>query len=237
MPRCARDPARARAESEALLQVDPWDWRAVWMTGVAAMAAGDVPGAISAFNAVYGQVPGELAPKLALARACELADERGWRPGCTPCARGLTAPTSSRRAVRPGPAGPGRRPDHRRPRRVGTHPAGQPGVRRSTPATGIAARGRRRDAGRPRRGVVGGRACGAASAANRPARRDPRSRTGNDRARWRQAVGVVGVTMTGRTCAGRSKSAYRSAARLSDDLDERIELVDRANTVRPRSLT
>ena len=74
-------PPRARAECEALLQIDPWDWRAVWMTGVAAMAADDVPGAVSSFNAVYGQVPGELAPKLALARACELADEREMATG------------------------------------------------------------------------------------------------------------------------------------------------------------
>ena len=31
--------------------------------------------AISSFNSVYGQLPGELAPKLALARACELGGE------------------------------------------------------------------------------------------------------------------------------------------------------------------
>ena len=48
---------------------------------------------------------------------------------------------------------------------------------------------------------------------------------------------VVGVTMTEPDVRRALESAYRSAARLSDDLDERIELVDRANTVRPRSLT
>ncbi|TCO48690.1 serine/threonine-protein kinase PknG [Kribbella antiqua] len=58
-----------------LLAGDPWEWRAVWMAGLVALARGDSPGAQSAFNAVYGQVPGELAPKLALAIACELSGE------------------------------------------------------------------------------------------------------------------------------------------------------------------
>jgi serine/threonine-protein kinase PknG len=58
-----------------LLAGDPWEWRAVWMAGLVALARGDAAGAQSAFNAVYGQVPGELAPKLALAIACELSSE------------------------------------------------------------------------------------------------------------------------------------------------------------------
>jgi serine/threonine-protein kinase PknG len=58
-----------------MLTTDPWEWRAVWMSGLAALARGDVATAQSAFNAVYGQVPGELAPKLALALACEESNE------------------------------------------------------------------------------------------------------------------------------------------------------------------
>ena len=54
-----------------LLTEDPWEWRAVWLSGLAALRRGDPTAAQSAFNAVYGQVPGELAPKLALAYACE----------------------------------------------------------------------------------------------------------------------------------------------------------------------
>jgi serine/threonine-protein kinase PknG len=79
--------ARARAALEAgrpeitqevvaaLLREDPWEWRAVWVSGLAALACGDVRVARAAFNAVYGQVPGELAPKLALAVSCENSDE------------------------------------------------------------------------------------------------------------------------------------------------------------------
>jgi serine/threonine-protein kinase PknG len=58
-----------------MLTADPWEWRAVWMSGMAALARGDFAAAQSAFNAVYGQVPGELAPKLALALACEESNE------------------------------------------------------------------------------------------------------------------------------------------------------------------
>ncbi|MGV8850593.1 MAG: tetratricopeptide repeat protein, partial [Propionibacteriaceae bacterium] len=58
-----------------LLAADPWEWRAVWLSGMASLKIGDWSTAQSSFNAVYGQVPGELAPKLALAVACEQGGE------------------------------------------------------------------------------------------------------------------------------------------------------------------
>lgn len=60
---------------QALLRADPWEWRAVWVAGLGSLANRDYANAQASFNAVYGQVPGELAPKLALAMACELGDE------------------------------------------------------------------------------------------------------------------------------------------------------------------
>ncbi|EWT03643.1 serine/threonine protein kinase [Intrasporangium oryzae NRRL B-24470] len=68
---------RDLAESAAakLLAADPWEWRAVWIQGLAALERGDARAAQAFFNAVYGQVPGELAPKLALAHACEKAGD------------------------------------------------------------------------------------------------------------------------------------------------------------------
>ncbi|MBM9459223.1 protein kinase [Nocardioides sp. zg-536] len=65
------DPVTAKAHAQALLADDPWEWRALWVEGLAAVQAGDWDTAQAAFNAVYQQVPGELAPKLALAFACE----------------------------------------------------------------------------------------------------------------------------------------------------------------------
>ncbi len=64
-------PSEAMAAGNQILAKDPWDWRGLWIQGLAAMATNDVPTAVASFNAVYGQLPGELAPKLALARACE----------------------------------------------------------------------------------------------------------------------------------------------------------------------
>jgi serine/threonine-protein kinase PknG len=61
----------AMAQSTALLQADPWEWRALWVSGLAALQQEKWDDAAAAFNAVYHQVPGELAPKLALALACE----------------------------------------------------------------------------------------------------------------------------------------------------------------------
>ena len=66
------DVASAVAE---ILQRDPWEWRGLWLQGLLAMQRGDAATAVGSFNSVYGQLPGELAPKLALARACELAGE------------------------------------------------------------------------------------------------------------------------------------------------------------------
>ncbi len=68
----AQQPAAAAAEGTTILSKDPWEWRGVWVQGLAALAEGRNDDAVQAFNAVYGQLPGELAPKLALARACEI---------------------------------------------------------------------------------------------------------------------------------------------------------------------
>jgi serine/threonine-protein kinase PknG len=76
------------ATTAQLLTADPWEWRAVWLQGLAELA-GKVPAAAqAAFNAVYGQVPGELAPKLALALACEQAGDDAVAEGLyVACAR------------------------------------------------------------------------------------------------------------------------------------------------------
>ena len=65
----------ADATALRLLSADPWEWRAVWVQALAALERQDFRGAQSAFNAVYGQVPGELAPKLGLAHASEKAGD------------------------------------------------------------------------------------------------------------------------------------------------------------------
>jgi serine/threonine-protein kinase PknG len=54
---------------------DPSDWRIAWTDGLRRLATGDVGTAGGAFSAVYDELPGELAPKLALAFAAEAAGD------------------------------------------------------------------------------------------------------------------------------------------------------------------
>jgi serine/threonine-protein kinase PknG len=68
------DTAAARAEIDALRQAEAGDWRLDWYTGFAALVDGDVQAAGGAFDTVYSTLPGEQAPKLALAAAAERAD-------------------------------------------------------------------------------------------------------------------------------------------------------------------
>jgi len=60
---------------EIAASVDPGDWRALWYRGQAALARGDGDQAVECFDAVLAEVPGELAPKLALGYAYELSGE------------------------------------------------------------------------------------------------------------------------------------------------------------------
>jgi serine/threonine-protein kinase PknG len=65
--------------AEALLAAveagDRWEWRVAWIRGVADLARGLPAQAVIRFGSVYNAVPGELAPKLALGVAHELAAE------------------------------------------------------------------------------------------------------------------------------------------------------------------
>jgi serine/threonine-protein kinase PknG len=54
---------------------DPWEWRAHWYRGVAALAQDLAFAARASFEVVYQAVPGELAAKLALGVCAELAGE------------------------------------------------------------------------------------------------------------------------------------------------------------------
>lgn len=60
----------------ALKQVeeqDPWEWRVYWYRGRSLLAQGKFKEAQAVFDQVYFDLPGELAPKLGIAIAAELA--------------------------------------------------------------------------------------------------------------------------------------------------------------------
>jgi len=60
---------------KALGEEDRWDWRVLWYEGLRKLAEPDYAEARKAFDQVYFDLPGEVAPKLALGLACELAAE------------------------------------------------------------------------------------------------------------------------------------------------------------------
>ncbi|MFI8974105.1 tetratricopeptide repeat protein [Nocardia asteroides] len=73
----AGDPSAALTRLDALDADLDYDWRRVWYRAQAALLTGDHATAAADFEAVYNALPGEPAPKLALAAALELgAQER-----------------------------------------------------------------------------------------------------------------------------------------------------------------
>jgi serine/threonine-protein kinase PknG len=62
-------------DADALLTeialANPWEWRVAWSTGCNALAQADADRALAEFRGVYASLPGELAPKLAMAYAAE----------------------------------------------------------------------------------------------------------------------------------------------------------------------
>jgi serine/threonine-protein kinase PknG len=71
----AGDPDGAAICLAELAAADPTDWRIAWYNGLRDLAAARPDNALAAFSAVYDELPGELAPKLALAFAAEAAGD------------------------------------------------------------------------------------------------------------------------------------------------------------------
>jgi serine/threonine-protein kinase PknG len=65
----------ARKTLDAISGDDPWEWRVGWYAGLLAMSRRELPAARDAFGRVYDDVPGELAPKLALAMVAEMTGD------------------------------------------------------------------------------------------------------------------------------------------------------------------
>jgi serine/threonine-protein kinase PknG len=69
------DLATAKASLADLSSSPLADWRVAWYGGLCELAGGRPDGAVAAFSTVYDELPGELAPKLALAFAAEAAGD------------------------------------------------------------------------------------------------------------------------------------------------------------------
>jgi serine/threonine-protein kinase PknG len=223
---------------DAVLADNPWEWRAIWMSGLAAFAAGDAAAATTAFNTVVGQVPGELAPKLALALACEAT-------GDDTVAEQLYATCTVVDAAYIAPAAFGLA-------RVRARRHDTAGALSALDLIGpmssayVSARRARAD-------LLSQPGSGLSALADAVASIDAVSLDGRDRQRYRVralelALGDVvkngdrtDVTIAG--CAATeydlrvgAESAYRQLAALTEGIDERVRLVDAANKIRPRTL-
>jgi serine/threonine-protein kinase PknG len=223
---------------EQILHDDAWEWRAVWLSGVAALARDTRSAATAAFNTVLGQVPGELAPKLALALACEVAGERQLAQSlyrtCTivdanyiaPAAFGLARTALADNDVDGALAALDM---------VGPTSSGYVTARR-TRAEVLA------------NGDKGLTALADAAATVEALPIDPRERqqlvvqvltraidhvqqSGPDPQTY-----IAGVQATDHDLRTGAERAYRRLAALTSDPKERVHLVDAANAVRPRSL-
>jgi serine/threonine-protein kinase PknG len=64
------------AAANTLAELDAGDWRTTWYQGLRELAAGQPGNARAAFDAVYDALPGELAPQLALGFAAEAAGDQ-----------------------------------------------------------------------------------------------------------------------------------------------------------------
>lgn len=222
-----------------LLSDDPWEWRAVWIAGLAALARQDPGNALSAFNAVYGQVPGELAPKLALAMACE----EGGQPDIAENLY-LTCLRTDANYTAPAAFGLARIRSQR-------HTEGQGELEAAIAALDMVPSTSRSfvSARRQKAALLVGSGAGLDSlsaALNSVAtiRLDPQDRaklqvevlsaalTDVQRTGERPDVHVGAVPATVPSLQDGLEAAYRELAQLTEQRDERIRLVDEANRVR-----
>jgi len=234
----AGDYAAAAGLLADLAAEDPSDWRVAWYHGLRGLALAD--DARGAFSAVFDELPGELAPKLALAFAAEAAGDLAaagryfrlvWTvdQSCTSAAFGL-ARMCLAAGDRPGAiaalAGvPGASSHHAAAQiaavRILVSSGGQVSADDLRQADGRLGQLVVDDVRRQQLTVEVLRAALDWCTTGQPAASGP----------------ILGCEPNARALRFGLERSYRALARLTPDEDRRIELVDMANTIRPRTLT
>ncbi len=239
---------------------DPSDWRIAWTDGLRRLAVGDVgtagtavgaTAAGGAFSAVYDELPGELAPKLALAFAAEAAGDAAsagryfklvWTldRSCISAAFGL-ARACLAAGDRPGAIAALAAV----PETSSHHAAAQIAAVRILVSSGVTDDDLRQAGGRLGRLTLDeGRrqqltveilraALGWASSAQAPA---PAQAPNSGSGRHGPGDGLIlGCEPNERSLRFGLERGYRALARLTSDRSRRIELVDMANAIRPKT--
>ncbi|HYQ67246.1 serine/threonine-protein kinase [Actinophytocola sp.] len=237
---------QAQGELEAARRVatDPADWRPDWYQGLIAIATRKPAEAVAAFERVYDAVPGEIPPKLALAVAAEYAGnyfqaaryyelvwrtDRAWVSAAFGLARVYLAQGARSGAIEVLEAVPDTSSHH-----VAAQVAAVKIKTRSDDASRVTEQDLH-DASRKlerlsldaeRRTILSAEVLEAAHewvrAAGTP---DAANRT------------VLGCRLTERELRFGLERCYRALARLASTPERRHELVDKANAIRPRTLT
>jgi serine/threonine-protein kinase PknG len=227
----------ARAAADAVYEDDPWEWRALWYRGTISLAAGDPSAAIADFRLVYHQLPGELATKLALGMAHEAAGEpkeaarwygivtrtdRSFNQasfGLARCALAMGDRTAALEAL------------DRVPESSRTHVAAQCAKAEALLDDDTATRADVAAAGK----VVEKLKAGSDERVHLQVRVLERA-LGAVLADGPDDTTVLGTVCNEESVRVELEAAYREAARHAPNSTTRIELVDRANAVRPRTL-
>jgi serine/threonine-protein kinase PknG len=230
--------AAAGSFIDALLAENPWEWRAVWLAGLSALAQDHPDDAETAFNTVLSQVPGELAPKLALALSCEKA-------GAGDVAEQLYAACAATDANYVAPAAFGLA----RTRATRADIAGAlAALDLVGPASGAYITARRQRAELLTESQGGLEPLAQAAASIEHVAIDPRDRQAIlvrlftaalsevQRAGNKPSMRIANVAATEPDLRTAAEGAYRQLAMLTSDPDERIRFVDSANAIRPRTL-
>jgi serine/threonine-protein kinase PknG len=237
------DLAGAATALSELVSMDLADWRSIWYEGLRQLAAGNPGGAAAAFDGVCDVLPGELAPKLALALAGEAAGDaaaagryfqlvwtvdRSYVSAAFGLARVAMAAGDRRGAV---------------------------AAMAAVPATSSYHVTAQIAAVRTQAGRAGGQAPVTPADLREASARLSQLRL--DAARTQQLTAEVLATALSTAVAGQLNGtgqvlgcdpderslrfglerSYRALARLAPDESRRIELVDLANSVRPRTWT
>lgn len=227
------------ASIELVAAANPWDFRVDWFKGLAALSKGQHAAAGEAFSRVATELPGETAPRLAMALCAEAAGE--FERASDLYRRVATVDDTYVSALF-GLA---------RCRRAADDQAGSVAAYETVPTTSAVYIDAQIAATRARLNHPQLQPIDLTAAEETVGRLllDPKTRAQLQAEVLERALAglpTVAPTSAGARLFGRAlnetdlrlglEAAYRSWARATDDRDERIRLVDRANAARPRTL-
>ncbi len=235
----ADDPERVLREVEA---ANPWEWRVHWYRAIHQLQVGSPAVAAEGFSRVWTELPGETAPKIAVALAAELAgeDERALELYDLVISADSTFVSAAFGMARCN----WRLQDHagavaafnRVPTSSAAHGNAQVAAARTLVAGGTDGTPDLDDL-QAASATIERLQLDAAERAALAADIFERALVGVEAGRIRGgSQSILGRELTEKSLREGLEQTYRTQARLATSADERVRLVDLANSVRPRSL-